>query len=171
MRLSSAAARAGVSGRLKDASPVVGTFENMSAKQFGPKYVRLWETLRGGEALRGEPTKVGSDYHDHVRVSEAGPNLLEVALLSQGRVKQTARMPYMARGNYLHLRHDSDFDWLPLGYGYDNSDLAVTGVKNGELVVLHRYEFFGLVMLFGSAGDSGTVELRFPRVGSKRVVD
>jgi hypothetical protein len=94
--------------------------------------------------------------------------MLAVAFLSHGKMKQSARMPYSIRGNYLHLRHDSDFGWLPLGCAYSNSDLVMTGVKNGDLVVLYRYEFFGVAGLVGNAGDASTVEFRFPRVGATR---
>jgi hypothetical protein len=168
MRLSSAAAEAGVARRLKDASPVVGTFENMSAERWGPGYKRLWDLLSESEGLWGPPAKGGSDYGDHVRISEAGPGVLDVALLSHGKAKQTARMPYSVHGNYLHLRHHSRFNWLPLGFSHGNSDLAITGNPNGDLIALYRYEFFGVARIVGNAGDAGTVEFRFPRLGGDR---
>jgi hypothetical protein len=160
MQLSSASKDAGVSERLKDASPVVGTFENMSTERFGPGYKRLWELLREAEGVWGPPVNGGSDYDGHVRISEAGPGMIEVALLSHGKVKQSARMPYSIRGNHLHLRHKSDFTWLPFGFAHYNSDLAITGVRNGDLVALHRYEFYGVVLV-GNAGDASTIEFRF----------
>ena len=59
MRLSSAAAEAGVPRRLKGASPVVGTFENMSAGRWGPGYKRLWDLLGENEPLWGPPARGG----------------------------------------------------------------------------------------------------------------
>lgn len=161
-----AAAESGVKGGFRDPSPIMGTFENLSTERFGPKYMRLWELLESTEGLWAPPRAGGTDYGDEVRISvpAAAPGFLEIALLSRGTIRQSARMPYSIHGNYVYLRRKSDFEWLPLGYAWSRFDLAITGNgRGGDLVVLTRYEVQGIVMLVGNAGDCGTVKLRFPR--------
>jgi hypothetical protein len=170
LALSRSATKAGIADKLKDASAIAGTFENKSTTQFGPQNGKLWALLKGREGLFEHPAPgpTADDDGDHVRISPAGPGLLEVVLLSQGKIRQTVRLPYSVHGNYLHLRHSSDFQWLPLGYRQSSSDTAVTGTKDGDLVVLSRFDVSGVVMLIGSAGDNGTLTFRFPRIAAPR---
>ena len=167
MRLSRAAKEAGVTGSLKDVSPVVGTFENTARDKFGPKQIRLWEQIRNREWIYDTPRegKDYSDFGDRVRLANSGKGMLEATLLSpEGKVRQLARIPCSVRGNYIHLHHSSHFGWLPLGYRFSNTDIAITASPGGDLVVLHRYEVGGIVYLIGTAGSTGTVEFRFRRL-------
>jgi len=170
MDLRRAARESGVKVRFQDPSPVVGTFENISAQHFGSGYAKLWDQLRSTNG----PFKPGgggaSGYGDEVRISSppARRGFLEIALLTQGQIRQTARMPYAIRGNYLYLGSHSDFEWLPLGYAWCRFDLGITGNGgNGDLVVLSRFEFQGIAMLVGNDGDCSTIKMRFPRTARK----
>jgi len=170
LALSRSATKAGVAGRLKDASSIAGTFENQSTTPFGSREVQLWALLKGRQGLWEHPTpsQEAEDAGDQVRISPTGRGLLEAELLSQGKIRKTVRLPYAVHGNYLHLRHSSDFQWLPLGYRQSSSDTAVTGAQDGDLVVLSRFDVSGGVMLMGSAGDNGTLTFRFPRRAAPR---
>jgi len=168
MDLHRAAREAGVKGRLKDVTPIIGTFENQSVGRFGPKYIRPWELLRATEGLWSLPIAGGSDYGDILRISTATPTVksgvLDIALLSHGKVRQTTQLPYALHGNHLFLRHTANFKWLPLGYSRGCFDLAITGSEGGDLVVLYRYEVQGIAMLVANAADSSTIAIRFPHV-------
>src|SRR6185295_3790062 len=133
------------------------TFENTARDTFTLKRVRLWEQLKNCEWLYDQPREGAghSDYGDRVKLSVAGNGMLEATLLSpQGKVREQAQMPYSARDNYLHLHHSSNFNWLPLGYRTSSSDIAITALPDGDLVVLFRFDVSGIVYLIGSAGDS-----------------
>ena len=178
MDLHQAARESGVKVHFHDASAVLGTFDNISAQHFGPIYAKLWDQLRStnGPYLPGGGS--ASSYGDQVRISApsaARSGSLEIALLSHGQVRQTVRMPYVVRGNYVYLGGHSDFGWLPLGYVWSRFDLGLTsnGASGGasgdsDLVLLSRFEFQGIVMLIGNDGDCRTLKLRFPRAEGKR---
>jgi hypothetical protein len=166
MELRRSARKAGVGG-VKDEFQVLGTFENTARDKFGPKRVRLWEQLRNREWLydMSREGEAYSDYGDRVQLTLAEKGLLKATLLSpQGKVRQQMRLPYSARSNHLHLHHNSEFGWLPLGYRASSLDIALTALPDGDLVLLFRYDVSGIVYLIGSAGTSGTVEFCFPRL-------
>ncbi len=164
------AKKAGGPPSLRDASIVCGTFENMSIGSFGPKSLKLWDVLVGhaGVLPYGVGTsQIESSYSDRVKVTQEGPSALKVALVASGVVRQTASLPFTMRSNHLHLRHSSDFAWLPLGYRSSSTDTALTAQPEGDLIVLHHFDIGGIVMLIGSAGDAGTIDFRFPRLDSR----
>jgi hypothetical protein len=164
-RLHKAATRAGIAQDLPGTSALAGTFDNTSLNKFGPQHVKLWELLSGTQSPwspAAQPSE-GSSFGHRVRISEATPGILALTLLADGPAHRTLRLPYELRGPCLHLRHRSDFNWLPLGYRRSSSDLAITAVPGGDLVVLYRYRVSGVTAI-GSAGDSGVLEFRFRRL-------
>lgn len=166
MDMSRAAKKAGVNEITRDPLPVVGTFENRATEKFGPKVVRLWEMAFGKEWVYSMPKAMAgaSMFEDWVRIRQLGPQLLELSLIANGKVRSTTKVPCEIRRNHVLVHQDSSFNLLPLGYRTSSSDVAMTAAKDDDLVLLYRYEVSGIVMLIGSAGDQGTVAFRFRRV-------
>jgi hypothetical protein len=163
MELNKVAKKTGGVGRLKDESAFLGTFENQSVEVAHDKYMRLWEMLKdpSGPWIPEESSK-RSTYSDTVRIAYVSPGLLEFTLHSPGRPKQTTRSLYSMRGRYALLRHDSEFDLLPVGYRKNSSDLAITATPRGDLVVLSRFDYSGFILIGGTSGSSAE-GYRFPR--------
>lgn len=88
--------------------------------------------------------------------------------MRNGKVQHAVALPFKKRRNYVLLHQNSDFGLLPFGYSVNNSDVAITVDRDGDLVLLHRHESYGVMMMFGGAGSSGTRTFRFRRVEGKR---
>ena len=149
-------------------SLLVGTFENMSIKSFGPRHSKLWDQLAstGGPWDDTRKRVAASEFSDRVRIKSADGGILMCELISSGAVRESRRVPFTRQGNHLVIETSASFDWLPLGYRSSSSTIALTAVPNGHLLVLHHFKVGGVVMLIGSAGDSGVITFKYPRFDS-----